>query len=144
MKQLQKFSDLRVFVVNRRGCYALLHTLRHFNVFTKTLFRRAIHKLIILHHFNVFTGTLYRRAITVYLGKYSQRIICYSGLLWFGRRAFHVPNLMHKLYYNVFRKQFGRNKHFSPLNLGRLKLRSASVKWTLPASLNTLSLIWLF
>ena len=34
----------------------------HFNVFTKTLFKRAIHKLIILRHFNVFTGTLYRRA----------------------------------------------------------------------------------
>ena len=38
-------------------------TLCHFNVFTKTLFRRAIHKLIILLAIsNVFTGTLYKRA----------------------------------------------------------------------------------
>ena len=54
------FSDPRVFVVNGRGCYK--YTLRHFNVFTKSLFRRAIHKLIILRHFTFFTGTLYRRA----------------------------------------------------------------------------------
>ena len=58
LKQSQKFSDLRAFVVNGRGCYYSLH----FNVFTKTLFRRAIHKLLILRHFNVFTGTLYRGA----------------------------------------------------------------------------------
>ena len=32
----------------------------HFNVFAKTLYGRAIHKLVILRYFNVFTGTLYR------------------------------------------------------------------------------------
>ena len=37
-------------------------TFRHFNVFAKTFYGRAIHKLVILRYFNVFTGTLYRRA----------------------------------------------------------------------------------
>ena len=37
-------------------------TFRHFNVFAKTFYGRAIHKLVILRYFNVFKGTLYRRA----------------------------------------------------------------------------------
>ena len=36
-------------------------TFRHFNVFAKTLYGRAIHKLVILRSFNVFKGTLHRR-----------------------------------------------------------------------------------
>ena len=36
-------------------------TFRHFDVFARTLYGRAIHKLVILRYFNVFTGTLYRR-----------------------------------------------------------------------------------
>ena len=65
-----QFEDLwnnrrNIFWPSRFRCERtrlLQHTLRHFNVFTKSLFRRAIHKLIILRRFNVFTGTLYRRA----------------------------------------------------------------------------------
>ena len=37
--------------------------------------------------------------------------------LWNGfdsdHQTFHVPNLMHKLLYNVFSKQFDRNEHIS-------------------------------
>ena len=43
-------------------------TFRHFNVFAKTLYDRAIHKLVILCYFNLFTGTLYQ-------GKYRHRFV---------------------------------------------------------------------
>ena len=52
----------------------------HFNVFAKTLYGWAIHKLVILRYFNVFTGTLYRRPNYslppgVYPGKYRHRFV---------------------------------------------------------------------
>ena len=46
-------------------------TVRHFNVFAKTLYDRANHKLVILCYFNLFTGTLYQ-------GKYRHRFV----ILW--------------------------------------------------------------
>ena len=52
-------------------------TFRHFNVFAKTLYGRAIHKLVILRYFNVFTGTLYRRA-NYSLPRQVPSQVCYS------------------------------------------------------------------
>ena len=52
-------------------------TFRHFNVFAKTFYGRAIHKLVILRYFNVFTGTLYRRA-NYNLPRQVPSQVCYS------------------------------------------------------------------
>ena len=49
-------------------------TFRPFNVFAKTFYGRAIHKLVILRYFNAFTGTLYRRA-NYSLPRHRQRFV---------------------------------------------------------------------
>ena len=73
LKQSSKFCDLRAFVVDGRG----YHYFSHFNVFAKTLYGRAIHKLVILRYFYVFTGTLYRRAYCS-LPRQVPSQVCYS------------------------------------------------------------------
>ena len=63
-------------------------TLRHFNVFTKTLFMRAIHKLIIFRHFNVFYGNRRANYRTVYPGKY-----CHGLVILLAKCSLHSQEL---------------------------------------------------
>ena len=87
---------------NRRNLWTdeTATTLRHFNVFTKTLFMRALHKLIILRHFNVFYGNRRANYRTVYSGKYCHRLVILRAKCSLHSQALYFLSLFLPSYWN--------------------------------------------
>ena len=80
-------------------------TLRYFNVFTKTLLMRAILKLTILRHFNVFYGNRLVNYRTVYLGKYSHRLVILRAKCSLHSQALYFLSLSLPSYWNWERRK---------------------------------------
>ena len=79
LKQSQKFSDVRAFVVNGRGCYYS----SPFQRFYENPIQASNSQAYDPSPFQRFTGTFYRRdnySLPIYPGKYSQRLVILRAL----------------------------------------------------------------
>ena len=79
LRQSQKFSDVRAFVVNGRGCYYS----SPFQRFYENPIQASNSQAYDPSPFQRFTGTFYRRdnySLPIYPGKYSQRLVILRAL----------------------------------------------------------------